>query len=248
MTAIVGILCKDGAVIGTDSSATFSTGRANTIEQPTQKLQVIGDRVVFSGTGSVGLDQRFSAVVKRAVAENILNNPSHVEVAKALSRMMIEDMRQTYLQPGQYGCLLAFPHGGKTRLCEFQQADFQPEFKDDRIWYASMGGTQAITDPFLALMREVFWSDGQPNIDEGVFAAVWALDHAISVNAGGVNAPIRIAVLERRSDNALMGRILGGEELAQHEQNVTAAKHHLRDFRRKHQSIAADGLPPAPKL
>jgi 20S proteasome alpha/beta subunit len=31
MTAIVGVICKDGVVIGSDSAATFAAGRQNTI-------------------------------------------------------------------------------------------------------------------------------------------------------------------------------------------------------------------------
>ena len=47
MTVIIGVLCKNGVVIGADSSATFSIGTLRTIEQPfEQKIQVIDNHVV----------------------------------------------------------------------------------------------------------------------------------------------------------------------------------------------------------
>ena len=48
-----------------------------------------------------------------------------------------------------------------------------------------MGSGQPITDPFLALMRSIFWGDGLPTVQDGTFAVTWALEHAIEVNPGG---------------------------------------------------------------
>ena len=58
MTVIIGALCKDGIVVGSDSSATFVAGSLPTIEQPTKKTFVIGDDIIFAGTGQCGLGQR----------------------------------------------------------------------------------------------------------------------------------------------------------------------------------------------
>ena len=41
MTSVVGILCKDGVVVGTDSSATFDNGQIRTIEQPFEKIEIM---------------------------------------------------------------------------------------------------------------------------------------------------------------------------------------------------------------
>lgn len=238
MTAIVGIYCRDGVVIGCDSSATFSHGQFRTIEQPTEKLNVIGNQIIVAGTGSVGLGQRFCSILRSAHDEKVLNADA-LHVVKQLSRATIEDFGQTYLKPGQYGALVAFPTGQRHQLCEFQLADFQPELKDDRIWYVSMGSSQPITDPFLGLMREVFWRDGLPKVQDAVFAVTWTLDHAIATNPGGVNGPARVAVLERGRKDRLMARILSDEELDEHRQYIEEAKARLR-------SIREDGTQRAP--
>ena len=54
MTILVGLLCKDGIVIGSDSSATFGTMQNRTIEQPTDKIEIIDGKVIIAGTGQVG--------------------------------------------------------------------------------------------------------------------------------------------------------------------------------------------------
>jgi len=96
-------------------------------------------------------------------------------------------------------------------------------------------------------MREVFWSDGQPTVEEAIFAVTWTIDHAIKVNPGGVNGPIRIAALERQKKGALMARILDDEEIDEHNQAVADAIEHLRGFRALQQGDSPD-VPEVPRL
>lgn len=242
MTAVVGVLCKGGVVIGTDSSATFVHGHQfRTIEQPTDKLHVIDEHVIVAGTGPMGIDQRFRAITEKGWSDKIFQK-SPIEVAKYLSRTGIEDLSHTYIKPGQYGALVAFPFGDKPQLCEFQISDFQPELKTERLWYCSMGSAQPIADPFLGFIREVFWQKGLPSVHDGIFAVTWTLEHAVKVNPGGVNGPIKIAILEREDKGRLKARILTEDELGQHRQNVDEAKSHLREFSKKHQPGAAADL------
>lgn len=60
MTLIVAIKCADGVVLGADSASTYATalGQQTTIKQQTsKKLNIIGDHVVLSVSGPVGLGQ-----------------------------------------------------------------------------------------------------------------------------------------------------------------------------------------------
>ena len=111
----------------------------------------------------------------------------------------------------------------------------------------SMGSAKAITDPFLALMRRAFWRTGPPLVHDAVFAVTWVLQHAIEVNPGGVNGPMRIAVLERQGGQ-WKARLLSEDDLLEHNQNVEAAYDALRRFRdRQSQGMAVD-LPDVPRL
>lgn len=248
MTAVVGVLCRDGVVIGTDSSATFTQGSQRTIEQPTEKLRIVGDSMIVAGTGQVGLGQRFNRIANNAYNSNLLSGSDHIEFAKALSRMAIDDFSHTYLKPGLYGSLIGFHMGGRPRLCEFAVSDFQPEFKDEGIWYVSMGSGQPITDPFLALMRNIFWRDGLPTIQDATFAVTWALEHAIEVNPGGINSPIRVAVLEQRKEvgHSYIARIVEDSDLQEHKDHIRTMKALLRGYAAIQES--RDDAPYIPRL
>ena len=245
MTAIVGIACADGVVIGADSAATFTAGQHRTIEQPTDKLDIVADQVIVAGTGQIGMGQRFCAVVRKLWTDGAARNGA-IEAVKAFAREAIADFGSTQAPKGQFGALVAFPSGGLPHLCEFAVSDLQPELKSERLWYVSMGSGQLITDPFLGFIREVFWDGGRPKLQDAVFAVTWTLDQAVQLTPGGVNEPICVAVLERAS-GGFRARRLSEEELAQHRENVAAAKAHLREFAAKHQPSAAPTVPEVPR-
>jgi hypothetical protein len=72
MTVIVGILCSDGVVIGSDS--TMVAGRVTTgytIERQSDvlKIEVIGNDIITAITGAMGLAQRFNNQVAEIMKE-----------------------------------------------------------------------------------------------------------------------------------------------------------------------------------
>lgn len=245
MTAIVGLFCKDGVVIGADSSMTLSAaGNFRTIEQSSNKIHIVDGRVIVAGTGSVGLGQRFCALVEKV--GGLKGNP--LEAAKQLCKGAIDDFAQTGLAIGKidYGALVAFPVQHQPQLCEFAHGNFQPELRTSQMWFSTMGNHQHITDAFLGLMKDVFWPDSQPSLHDGVFTVVWTLEHVVSLNTGGVADPIRIAILETK-DGKAKARILEESELAQHKQYVAEAKNHMRRFRDNFKPGAAATVPDVPR-
>lgn len=246
MTIIVGVLCKDGVVIGADSAATFATasGQIRTIEQPTKKVYLLcDDHVILAGTGQIGMGQRFASIVEGFWAKKIFakpeNTPTHL--GSMLAEVTTKNFQATSANVKEYGALLAFPCHGKAHLCEFACGDFQPELKTQDIWYVSMGSGQLIVDPFLALIRKVFWDDGMPNCQDAVFAVYWAISHAIDVNPGGVNKPVSIGVL-RNGVNAVL---LPEEDLEAHNENVNGAIRHLRKYK---DILQGKGDAPTPQI
>lgn len=236
LTSLVAIKCRDGVVIGSDSAATFGDGHMlRTIEQTTaKKIEIIGDRVVVAGTGYVGHQQRFSAVVRRLWSDGAFQGKTDIEIGKMLSEQGLRDFASTHVQNLSYSAFVAYPASNDLALCELPGAGasvFQPELKlTNDLWFASAGSGQPITDPFLALLRKVFWNDGAPDVQGGVFAAMWALSHACEVNPGGINLPIAIAVLkiEKGKPRAYM---LQESELQEQADMVGSATEHMRKFR-----------------
>jgi len=163
MTAIVGILCRDGIVVATDSAATFGIGiGANlirTIETPTKKIAIIDDRMIVASTGEIGLHQRFCHFAKSFSGQKkFAAGRAPVEVATELANEVLKNFGTTALHVGnlQLGCLLAFPLGATLHLCEYQYLTLQPEFKSKDLWFVSMGSGQQMTDSFLAFLAKIF--------------------------------------------------------------------------------------------
>lgn len=248
MTILVGVLCKDGVVIGSDSAVTFAAGNLRTIEQTTKKIDIIQDHVIVAGTGEVGLGQRFTQIVEQQWNAKLFQKNA-IEIGKGLSAKAIEDFRSTAAPMGRYGALVAFPCKGNhpVGLCELTVENFQPELKTDRLWYVSMGSGQTVVDPFLGLMRNAFWEDGLPSHNDATFAVTWALQHAIDVNTGGVNGPIQVAVLSSDGKGKYCAKLLTDNELAGHQENVKGVIEHLREYRGKINGNAAD-TPDIPKF
>lgn len=223
MTAIVGILCKNGVVIGADSSATFGQGRdLRTIEQPTEKISIIDNHIIIAGTGQIGLAQRFEKIIQDLWAKREIKG-HHIDCGKLIAKAAIDDFISTNVNVEQFGALVAFPVAGQLHLCEFAVKDMQPEFMTQKIWYNSMGSAKPITDTFLAFMRDIFWKDGPPGIADGIFSVLWILEMAVKINPGGVNGPVRIAVLSGHKGN-INARMLTNIDLQEHYQAIEDMK------------------------
>jgi 20S proteasome alpha/beta subunit len=248
MTVLVGIRCKDGVVVGADSSATFVDGsQIRTIEQPTEKkISIVGDQIIVAGTGYVGHQQRFDAVVSQLYEKKAFVDKTQIEIAKMLSIEGTNDFASTKSPSHLYSALVAYPAKNQPVLCELTGGGtaFQPEIKEpDGLWFSSMGSGQLIADPFLALFRQVFWKAGPPSIQGGIFTAMWALKHACDVNTGGIKEPIHIAILANEGGK-YKARRLSSEELSEHANMVTEATVHFGKFK---EILEGKNAPDVPK-
>ena len=158
MTLVVGILCKDGVVIGADSAITFAlSSRQPTIEQPySKKITVILDQVIIAGTGAVGLGQRFAKTTEKLWKAGKLKGRGPVELGRKLASEAIKDFNSTQAPSNSYGALVALPAKHRPQLIEFSITEFQPEVKNEANWYASMGAGQSVADPLLGFVRRTF--------------------------------------------------------------------------------------------
>ncbi len=240
MTSIVGVYCSDGIVIGTDSSATFGSAGVRTIEQETKKIQIYHGTVIVAGTGEVGLGQRFCNLTEKAFRDAAFSKRKPIETVTALAQIAVKDFQSTYtafpnFQPGfKYGSLVAYSTGEEYHLCEFDPLTFRPELKlpEQKFFFSTMGSGQPITDPFLALMRKVFWNSDMPTVAEAKFITTWALTHAIEVNTGGINGPIQMAAIRKNDKGRYSAAMISDSEIREHSDMVESAESHLADFKK----------------
>jgi len=249
VTILVGVYCQDGVIIGADGSATFAAGQMRTIEQPTQKIEIIDGTCILAGSGEIGLGQRMAPIVANNMRQGAFRKRTPTDMMTELSNLVLQDFGRSFIKHEQvpFGALLAFFTGGQHHLCEFQLHNMRPELKTDKLWYVSMGSGQLIVDPFLALIREIYWEEGLPKKQDATFLVMWALEHVINCNAGGINEPIQIAELSTDDKGQPRARLLNHDELQEHRQNVADAINHMRSYRAKLKGEPAATVAEVPK-
>lgn len=230
MTVIMGLLCNDGIVIGSDSAVTFSNVNLPTIEQECEKIDIYHKKVILAGTGEVGLCQRFSLIIEKYWPSVNLEVKHNIDIGKDLSRLAIQDFSYTFKNPGTFGAIVAFPHNNNYHLCEFALKDFQPEFKNNKIWYVSMGIGQNIADTLLGIIKHFFMNEGLPNLQQGIFYLLWILEHTIKLSPAGIKGPAQIATLSGLENN-YEARILKNEDLSDHYGNIEGFEKHIREYK-----------------
>ena len=258
MTLIVGIKCSDGVVLGADGAATYGVMGQPTIRQAApHKLSILHDCVVVGVSGPVGLGQRFCSEIETLWLDKKLSGKSPVQAmtiirqqlwthtqfelnAAALARNTIGP---TANQSALAHSVVALPCNKVPSLLQFDQQG-APEAATDDLPFVAIGSGQFIADPFLAFLRRLLWPNRSPKLQEGVFTALWTLEHAIQTHPGGVAGPIQIVTLQQDC----RAKQVPEEELQEHRQAVNGAEAALTSYIRDlHVLPAANEIPPPPK-
>ncbi len=123
----------------------------------------------------------------------------------------------------------------------------RPEMTKPGLPFVAIGSGQPIADPFLSLLRRIFWPDKLPTYGEGVFAVLWTLQHAIQTHPGGVADPIQILALRNGTVKELTDA-----DLDEHRQNIDAAEGSLRNYKNSfvttETTTTAPPFPDPPKI
>jgi hypothetical protein len=232
MNLLVGILCEDGVVVGAADSGPVRSGDPDLLDEPPTNTFVIGDDLIFAGSGRVGLGQRFAEVVTAIRSDSRFRAWTGLSVARTICAEAARDFGSTRWEKGQFGALVAFCCSDGFQLGEFAARDLQPELKTPRRWFATMGTGRSVADPFLRFLQRVFFADSPPGLDAGVFAAIWTLDYAVGPEAGASPGFPQIAVLAREGrEMPVIARPLSAVELADRIAEVRACEKHLAAYR-----------------
>src|SRR5215217_2360368 len=199
MTLIIGIKCSDGIVVGADGAATLGAMGQQTIRQSVRKLSIISQKIIVGVSGPVGLSQRFNWRIEEMYTNNKLANKKTPEAMNIIRAELWKDIEgemnsaavarnligQAAYSSALSSSVVALPLDKKFALIQFDQQG-APEEATEHLPFVSIGSGQPTADPFLAFIRRIFWPDALPSLETGIFSTVWALDHAIETNPGGV--------------------------------------------------------------
>ncbi len=130
-TTILGIVCKDGVVIGADTQSTAGTIVMN---KDSEKIQKVNDYLLFAGTGMVSDIQRS---VKLAAAELRLkqlrskSRPSVEQGANLVANIIYQSIRQPQMLQFMVGSLIAgVNEDGTTGVYSIDPSGGIKEIKD----------------------------------------------------------------------------------------------------------------------
>ncbi len=246
MTLILGVLSENGVAIGSDRIAMLGALGEHTVQQETQKIEIIKDRMIVGVSGFIGLGQRIIGGLGEAWEADLSKKSVHD------ARAQIRDAMWKEVQPELDAAALASRLVGNqiaaaSAVCQtlvaapirkqpaLLQYDHQcaSEAATLELPFVSIGSGRKIADPFLAFIKRVLWSDKNPHsVGEAVFATLWTLRHVIKTHAGGgIGGEPQIAVLvpEGQGFNA---RFLSEDELEEHKQHIQETETSIARFLR----------------
>jgi 20S proteasome alpha/beta subunit len=255
MTLIVGVLCSDGAVVGSDGAATLGQPGNPTVRQEVRKLDVLNDKIIVGVSGPVGLGQKIKYTIKEQWDENKFSGLDPIMVGSKISegmRQHIAPLFQTAQQAvpvvgNQMASASVISSSIVAMIVKHEPAliqfsfDAASEVVTQDIPFVAVGSGQSLADPFLAFIRRVFWKDHLPTLSEGIFATLWTLQHAIEVHPGGVSKPIQMAVLKKDGDGCAVE--LEESELQETYQSIEAAENRLATYKDEIQSAKTENIP-----
>jgi 20S proteasome alpha/beta subunit len=204
MTLIIGIVCKDGVVMASDSAASFGKEGVPTIgQQEVRKVHQLSDALLYSSMGAIGMSQVIADALKKSwEQEEFANIPTPERVmhtigmkliqilvpylqTATLTRPLIGDASQSLCKslvamPVQHvPCLFSFDYNGA------------PERITEELPFVAMGSGQPIADPFLALLKRLLWQNSQPTLAEGRLAATWTIEPRRCWREDSIGNPLR---------------------------------------------------------
>ncbi len=234
MTLIIGVKCRDGVVIGSDSLETFGTD----IEQEvSNKIEFLARDSLIASAGAVGLSQMIKEKL-RSSWENVQNIDDTYSARLLLEDLVWSEVRRAMIHAREAqefldedlsstvltSALVVFPLHGSPLLLRFNVIGQSDEVTYESP-FVSIGSGDFQADPFLAFVKRVVWNDRYPDsIDDGVLGVLWALQHVITVNGGlGVGGSPVIGIL-KKYEEIWEADILKGPLLDQNLQRIDEAE------------------------
>lgn len=258
MTVIVGILCDGGVAIASDRKATNVAFLPLVEPQPVQistqaltKIALIGTDTILATSGSPPIGDEYETIIKRyqknfsgrsyelatkKLKDEIRANVNrHWETADLINKAI--SMAHAYTL-GTCECLLGANFKDGIRLVQIlTEGTFDIATKDMPVRVIGTGQMQA--DPFLVFLRNIFWPDRLPTVDEGVLYAIWAVEYASEVGAPNVGSGINAFSITKYG-NRVSAKEVTEVQIKENQDFIREAKDQLRKIADVRHATPAD--------
>jgi 20S proteasome alpha/beta subunit len=199
--------------MASDSAATYSDSRAETIEQQhVTKIHEIERAILFSSSGSFGIAHLLEDQIRRKwLNEYKKGEVTAAEFMGGVSKLHHDTLQHLFHSAAMLGqaghrnafasvtcvCLVALPVLGEP--CLFQSDETgSPHQATHDLPFLALGAGQGIADPFLAFMKKILWTGAPATLAEARLVAAWTIKHVVETNPGGVGGKIQLATLSMR--------------------------------------------------
>jgi len=226
----------------------------DTIQQTGEKLIAVRGTAIFGVAGAAALSQQYEGILGelldaqcdfRGQSRRLVDLPPYA-LAACLQEHFLAGSENTYTSFQRAALILKKStsltiHLARTLIalpCSRRPVLFRSDefcnVEEIRLnSFEAIGVGQRHADPFLAFLKRVLWRGETPSTEIGELTVVWALQHAIEVNTGGVADPKHVLTLRTNADGTAQIERLDGDKISGYENRI-------QDIERSMHGVARD--------
>ena len=241
MTVILGVLCRDGTVVGSDGASSQSTSKGLiTYERAKQKIWILPSGVFGATSGNAALGQRVKVGVNRFFRDTETEFSDPYELGDSLRMRVRQELEQIEMKPSNTdSSMVAFQLEKKNFLLTLKGEQLTPRMVEDDLFYQAIGGGANLAQPFFEFLRETFWiNENLPSVGEARIGVEWTLQHTVSTSSRGVSFPLNVV---SRTGSDLPCK-LRNEEIEEPLETIKRMQKKLREYMLATQSESSEPI------
>ena len=233
MTAVLGVKCSDGVIIGADRQLEQSLPEFGQIQHTGDKIAIFeNDNMIIVGAGEQHLIQRFVETTRSILDKSGYQFEDAISFIQEVYRQIKTVFRDTERDKNgelKLKTLIAFAFNDGHHLYYFDKK-LEYHFITSPPLYKALGNGTAHLTAFMKQMNIILerGEETELNLHEGKFHLFWAFNNTLSI-APGSFSQIDVVTLERKDGQWVVSK-LSLNELKENLEYIQEAKDNLASF------------------
>ncbi len=165
MTVVLGLLCKDGVVLGADGASSIVDRNLNIgYEKARIKIWLEGNTTLGATAGRAEFGQSCRYGVRRLLQDSASPLTDVLAFGDALSAFVRQDFEKWGLKFEGDEALIAVDLGKRPGLFQLSGFNMFPSIIQPESWSQAIGNSSQIIEPFFEFLKDTFWSDALPTV------------------------------------------------------------------------------------